>query len=63
MAQLNPKKGNNMIKNVGSTDRNMRYVSAALLVFIALLAPIDLIWRVIVLVMAVIAYITAITGW
>jgi VanZ family protein len=52
-----------MKENIGVIDRQIRYLSMAALIFIALFAPLDPIWRVIVLVLAAIAFITAITGW
>ncbi|MBM9605648.1 YgaP family membrane protein [Desulfopila inferna] len=51
-----------MEKNVGSLDKNIRYLLAAVLVLIALFTPLDPIWRIVLLILAAIAFVTAITG-
>jgi len=50
-----------MKKNVGGIDRQLRYLFGAIFVLIALFAPLDPIWRGVILLLAVIAFITAIT--
>ncbi len=45
--------------NVGGIDRTARIVLGIVLLVIGLLAPLDLIWRVVVLIVAAVALITA----
>lgn len=51
-----------MEKNVGSLDRNVRYLLGAIFVLIALFAPVDPMWRIVAVVIGIIAFVTAITG-
>jgi len=51
-----------MKKNVGGIDRQLRYLLGAIFVLIALFAPLDPVWRGIILILAAIAFITAITS-
>ncbi len=51
-----------MEKNVGSIDRNLRYLLGAIFILIALFAPVDPLWRIVAVVIAIIAFATAITG-
>lgn len=52
-----------MTKNVGGIDRQLRFFSGAFLLLIALFAPLDPIWRIVLLIMAIIAFFTAITNF
>ncbi len=51
-----------MKKNVGGIDRQLRYVFGAIFLLIALFAPLDPLWRGVMLILAVIAFVTAITS-
>jgi hypothetical protein len=51
-----------MKKNLGSRDRQLRYLLAAVLVLVALFAPFDPLFKGILLVLAAIVLITAVTG-
>jgi hypothetical protein len=52
-----------MTKNVGGLDRQLRFFFGAFLLLMALFAPLDLIWRIVLLIMAIIAFFTAITNF
>lgn len=51
-----------MKKNVGGLDRQLRFFFGAFLLLMVILAPLDPIWRLVMLVMAIIAFFTAITS-
>jgi hypothetical protein len=51
-----------MKKNVGGIDLQLRYLLGAIFVLIALFAPLDLGWKIVLLVIAAIAFITAMIG-
>jgi len=49
-----------MEKNVGGIDRQLRFFFGAFFLLAAILAPLDPIWRIVMLVMAIIAFFTAV---
>ncbi len=51
-----------MKKNIGSVDRQIRYLFGAIFLLLGLFAPLDPVWKVAVLIIAAVAFITAITG-
>ncbi|WP_459943954.1 YgaP family membrane protein [Desulfocastanea catecholica] len=52
-----------MKKNVGGIDRQLRFFFGAFLLLMVILAPLDPIWRIVMLVMAIIAFFTAMTRY
>jgi hypothetical protein len=48
-----------MKRNVGGLDRTVRIVLGIVLLIVGLLAPIEMLWRVVALVIAAIALVTA----
>lgn len=52
-----------MKKNVGGIDRQLRFFAGAFLLLMAIFAPLDPIWRIVMLVLAIIAFFTAITNF
>lgn len=51
-----------MKQNVGGLDRQLRYGAGAILILVALFAPIDPLWRWLAAIVALVALVTAITG-
>lgn len=51
-----------MKKNVGGIDKQIRYVLGTIFLLTAFFAPLDPLWRGVALLLAVIAFVTAITG-
>jgi hypothetical protein len=51
-----------MKKNIGEIDRNIRLLAGSVLVLAVLFAPMGILWQVVFLVAAAIAFLTAFFG-